>query len=262
METVIAHQQIKSKSIFGSPIIEFEWKNVEELNRKLFTLISEERTKDKGVQISNRGGWQSQTSLFEKNDKSIILFKEKILELHKQLLLSLDPNESDENLNNWEIEAWANINVNGHSNSSHDHTKNSNLWSGIYYLDSGGLDSCGNKDEIAGETVLEDRHYTSNGYTINRVPSKIKESKPVPIEYRIKPKTGMMVLFPGTLFHRVEPYKGKNERITIAFNLRHKNFAYYDFDSEKASNHLKKWLWYNFRGIMRVINFFKKKITG
>ncbi|CAN5404309.1 hypothetical protein BH23BAC1_BH23BAC1_51710 [soil metagenome] len=208
------------------------------------------------MEISNRGGWQSKTDLFESDNKTISLFKEKILKAHKQLLKHLNQDNSDENLKDWLIEAWANINLKGHSNSSHDHTKNHNLWSGIYYLENGG-----NEKDIAGETVFEDRHYTSNGYTVNRVPSEIRNMAPVKNEYKIQPKTGMMVLFPGTLFHRVEKYNGQNERITIAFNLRHKNFGYYDFDSEipGSSGKLKNWLWYNFRGAMRLANFILKK---
>ena len=35
----------------------------------------------------------------------------------------------------------------------------------------------------------------------------------------VLPKAGLMVLFPAWLLHQVRPYKGKAERISIAFNL-------------------------------------------
>ena len=35
----------------------------------------------------------------------------------------------------------------------------------------------------------------------------------------VHPHTGMLVLFPSWLQHAVRPYRGKAERISIAFNL-------------------------------------------
>ena len=35
----------------------------------------------------------------------------------------------------------------------------------------------------------------------------------------VRPKTGLMVMFPAWLLHQVRPYKGGAERISIAFNL-------------------------------------------
>ena len=35
----------------------------------------------------------------------------------------------------------------------------------------------------------------------------------------IKPEAGAMVLFPGWLYHFVNPYFGEGERISIAFNV-------------------------------------------
>jgi len=40
-------------------------------------------------------------------------------------------------------------------------------------------------------------------------------------EVTVEPKPGLMVLFPSTLRHRVEPYRGDSRRITIAWNLFH-----------------------------------------
>lgn len=251
----LTQPESQTKSLFGNPIIKKKFDDIQKLNEGLMHLIYEGRASDEGVKVSNNGGWQSKTALLESNETYVKELKDKILQAHRELLLSLNPNEKESNLTGWQIEAWANVNVKGHSNASHDHTKEHNLWSGIYYVNNGG-----DNENIAGETVFEDRHYTSNGFTVNRTPSPIVDGKAQKNEYKIKPKTGMMVLFPGTLYHRVEPYNGDNERITIAFNLRHPNFAYYDFDADKGSGKAVKWLWYNFRGGMRLINYFRKKI--
>jgi uncharacterized protein (TIGR02466 family) len=35
----------------------------------------------------------------------------------------------------------------------------------------------------------------------------------------VRPKAGRLVMFPAWLLHQVRPYKGKAQRISIAFNL-------------------------------------------
>jgi hypothetical protein len=57
-----------------------------------------------------------------------------------------------------------------------------------------------------------------------------------------------MVVFPGRLYHYVEPYTGNRLRITIAFNLKHPDFVvpYYEGMQEPD------WWWTNFRGLMII----------
>ena len=43
--------------------------------------------------------------------------------------------------------------------------------------------------------------------------------KPAAGESVVQPKAGRMVLFPAWVLHQVRPYKGKAERISVAFNL-------------------------------------------
>jgi uncharacterized protein (TIGR02466 family) len=35
----------------------------------------------------------------------------------------------------------------------------------------------------------------------------------------VRPKAGRLVMFPAWLLHQVRPYRGKAQRISIAFNL-------------------------------------------
>jgi hypothetical protein len=42
----------------------------------------------------------------------------------------------------------------------------------------------------------------------------------LPSSVTLRPKPGMMVLFPSYLPHMVFPYQGGSQRISIAFNLR------------------------------------------
>ena len=40
----------------------------------------------------------------------------------------------------------------------------------------------------------------------------------------VKPKPGMCLLFPNSLFHQVYPFQGSGERRSIAFNMAYKGF--------------------------------------
>jgi hypothetical protein len=40
------------------------------------------------------------------------------------------------------------------------------------------------------------------------------------LKAEIKPKEGLLILFPGWLSHSVEPWHGSSERISVAMNIR------------------------------------------
>lgn len=232
--------------LFPSPVGEIKWEDVQEQNESLCELIAQERIQNKGVVISNQGGWQSGKSLFEKNHPAINAFKDMIREGAEKFLTEVyGPQE--QGFGEIKLEIWANVNTKGHANLPHDHTANANHWSGVYYLKA---DS--NRD-VRGFTIFEDRHYTSNGFTLNRIPNFRTENDVKPREAYMVPEAGKMIFFPGTLWHRVEPYRGEVERITIAFNFTASRLALYDFGLLKKGGKFKTFMWYNFRGIMRLL---------
>jgi hypothetical protein len=65
-------------------------------------------------------------------------------------------------------------------------------------------------------------------------------------EVEITPGPGLMVLFPSTLRHRVEPYRGDSQRITIAWNLFHSRFHIPDGGGAEnsSSNQRSQTLWH------------------
>lgn len=113
------------------------------------------------------------------------------------------------------IEAWGNVNVKGARNASHDHYSESRgtLWSGIYYVDPGRVSG---ENSIEGRTVFEDQ--------VGVPREKIDNDDPFSHELSVEPEPGVMVMFPATLHHRVEPYLGDELRVTIAWNLYHPGF--------------------------------------
>jgi len=80
--------------------------------------------------------------------------------------------------------AWANINGPGDFNRAHTHGVRFER-SGVYIVEGD-----------AGALVFE------------------------PDEIAIEPEPGKLILFPSGMRHRVEPYQGDTQRITIAFNFK------------------------------------------
>jgi len=236
--------------LFAIPVFEVQWDDVSELNEALYDRIQNEKKNNAGILISNKGGWHSDYSLFQSDKYEFIQFKQMVFDLLTFALKSIyGIDYRPRPIHEWSFEAWANINYKGSKNVSHDHTKDENQWSGIYYLETGG----DNQDEIKGKTYFEDKHTTDSGLRVNRIPILKNAHKVEANEFCIRPNVGKMVLFPGTLHHRVEEYLGNNERITIAFNVKSEDFALYKFQEDKSKkSNVSKWLWYNFRGPMKI----------
>ena len=98
-------------------------------------------------------------------------------------------------------ESWYHVTK---SNGMHEpHIHPSCSWCGIYYLKSGNDDS--------GHTVFENpvkSTYIDRGNLFLNNMSTV----------RIRPKDGMLVLFPSYLSHYQALYKGTEDRIVVAFN--------------------------------------------
>lgn len=260
-ENLVAQPVCKNASvsmIFPVPFITLEWNGTNEFNRSLKKLILYKRTIESGIKISNQGGWHSKQDLLTWDDACMLTLKQMIEEAISKMLVSTNSSLADTHVEGWEMEVWANVNTKGSSNISHDHTRDGNQWSGVYYVETGD-DGTGN---VNGKTIFEDKYRTSSA-SYNRVPTVLTNNKPTERNFTITPKDGLMVLFPGTLPHRVETYTGEKERITIAFNLKHKDFGVYTYGDSKKEIVTKKdkaagWMWHNFRGIMAAIQAVKR----
>ena len=110
----------------------------------------------------------------------------------------------------WKINAWANINRAGNTNDMHTHA--GSYWSGVYYVDDGGV-------EVGGALELMDPRGVLPMMYAPLVRIGIKGCLTAGASETFQPKTGNMVLFPAWLFHAVQPYLGDGVRISVAFNL-------------------------------------------
>jgi uncharacterized protein (TIGR02466 family) len=90
------------------------------------------------------------------------------------------------------IAMWAIVSRNGLEGEPHMH---SGLVSGAYYVDAGDCDQAGN-----GAFAV----YTPQGERMVA---------------RLQPKSGMMLMFPNTMWHGVQRYESDRPRIVLSFNL-------------------------------------------
>lgn len=156
-------------------------------------------SKDSGRQLSNIGGWQSNTiKISECLPKLYYEIKERLDELYfyfefkDELSLKID-------------DAWININKKHNFNAPHNHSYG--LFSGVYYVKAEGcigdivfMNPCSSQSISINSSIIK----TSNPFNSNM--------------FKVTPKTGMLILFPSWICHYTEPNLTDEDRISIAFN--------------------------------------------
>ena len=114
----------------------------------------------------------------------------------------------------WQINCWANINRHGHGNEFHSHP--GAFWSGSYYVTDGGA---ADDPALGGEFEVQDPRGVAPAMYAPNLTFAGPAGPSLGASEVIRPRAGMIVLFPSWLQHAVRPYSGPGERISIAFNL-------------------------------------------
>ena len=116
----------------------------------------------------------------------------------------------------WKIKAWANVNSAGHANVAHYHA--GAFWSGTYYVDDGGC--LQRSQRSGGEFEMLDPRGPAPAMYAPSLKFAGDDGASVGGAEIIRPKPGLLFLFPSWLMHQVRPYnRGTGIRISIAFNL-------------------------------------------
>ena len=117
----------------------------------------------------------------------------------------------------------------GQFNANHNHP--GCHWSGVYYVQAGKYD--GDPLPKAGHLQFYDPRGSINMITH---PGRGLFATTL----RIEPKDGLLVLFPGWLFHSVNPFLSDVERISIAFNAKILSYEELEGDADSAPKKKKK----------------------
>ena len=186
--------------LFATPVIVDELGD-SDLNTELEKTIVARMNSDPGVRLSNLGGWQSKHDLPAWAGAA----GQRIVKL-AAALATANTTAAPGSAIRWSIDAWANVSVNGASNRTHIH--GGSYWSAVYYVRVGGGEG--------GELMLHDPRMPA--LRMHAPNLRFKDGGPEVI-VPIKPKAGLMILFPAWLSHSVQPWEG-DSRISIAMNIR------------------------------------------
>lgn len=191
-ETIVLHGQL----IDAAP-----------LTSALESAIRAQQAAQPGIERSNIGGWHSKTDMLDWGGPAAAKLAEMALRTARRLSHF---EGRDAATVEWDVRMWANVSPPGALNMSHAHP--GVLWAAVYYVAAG-------EEGEGGELYLEDPRFplplmTFPGFRVLGI-----DGQPQPIEHRIAPKTGDLILFPAWIRHGVRPYTGSGERISIAMNL-------------------------------------------
>jgi uncharacterized protein (TIGR02466 family) len=171
-------------------------------------LVAESRS-GAGVSRSNAGAaWHSVPDLALRPEACFQAVIRRVVEHAQRLtgrLLAEHGNAPPPNGFAASAHAWAVVTGNGGYGTVHDHSEAH--WSSAFYVDAGDADP----HSDSGTLVLVDPR---------RATSSVSGVELIPSNFAIRPRTGMLVLFPGWLQHFAHPYAGTRPRVVVSVNVR------------------------------------------
>jgi uncharacterized protein (TIGR02466 family) len=203
----------ETRHLFATPLVVDRLHSAEGI-RVLREAILAERARDgEGVQISNIGGWHSNTRMLDWGGEAARALALKAMDMADASTVNLGAGQGREYA--WVPEMWANVSTAGNANQYHTHP--GALWSAVAYIDDGYAGS--NDSGLGGELQLLDPRMpmvrmTAPDLRIREAGGEAQNNEPM-----VRPQTGLIVLFPSWLQHAVRPFHGSGTRISIAINL-------------------------------------------
>jgi uncharacterized protein (TIGR02466 family) len=236
-----AEAETRIVSLFASPVLVRDGEDRDGLLAPLMRAAKAEQQAAPNYTKYLVGGWRSHDNAIRRQDPEIFAaFERRVVEAAVALSEAANPGAAIPR-DGWRMVVWANVSRAGAFHRSHAHRHDGCVWSGVFYVDDG-LDP---GEAESGALVLEDRSgvaVATGGDAFAR-------------ETRVPARAGRLVLFSPWQFHRVEPYQGARERISIAFNLFHDRLKiplYPDMVLQRPN-----WRWEYFKGFMVALEWAK-----
>jgi uncharacterized protein (TIGR02466 family) len=203
----------QAAALFDTPVIVDQMPNAAAVNAELRRVIEEERARSEGLDISNVGGWHSDTHMLRWGGEPAMRLLERIMAAVDAF--TVDIRATGTPRYKWFPEMWANVSPPGASNQYHTHA--GAFWSAVYYVDDGYGGS--EDDSLGGELVLLDPRMPMIRMNTPDLRFRRPGQKPDDHEKWFRPASGLIVIFPAWLSHAVRTYRGTGTRISIAVNL-------------------------------------------
>lgn len=190
-------------SAFPTPIIQVPVLSAGQINPVLKAEILQRESEQPSQERSNHGGWQSRSDLLTWPVPEVKLLTEAISDALKHMQKNICDVEGKQF--DLSLKGWANVSRDGAYHSRHSHA--TSHWSGVYYVDAGDPDP--NRPRSGILEVFDPRE---------RVECAGLPDAPFGKSMGLPPVTGTLTVFPGWLYHSVNPYYGTTARISISFN--------------------------------------------
>lgn len=207
----MARIEINIRGLFATPVAAVELPDAAARNAELTRIILDRRATTPSVQASNAGGWHSDRAIIDWGGPRVA----EVLAAARHVATQMTADRHGQKVNpQWTTQAWANVNGPGDGNISHYHP--GSFWSGAYYVEDGG---CATDPALGGEFEMIDPRGPGPGMYAPGLKFAGEDGASVGSGETIRPRPGLLLLFPSWLFHQVRPYRGTGLRISIAFNL-------------------------------------------
>jgi len=190
----------RTNLLFPAIAHQFDVNGFGEVKDKLIDYVYQYKQNDPiGVNISNRGGWQSKIFSVQKENDI----------LHSLIINCLASFPYIKESYNIFADAWININPTGSYNNKHNHP--SSDLAGVLWI------KC---PKDCGEIVFDNPSAFQTFKTINAYEDKFKDVNKIHHTYFFPPVEGRVLIFPSHLDHNVRENKSKEDRISVSFNIR------------------------------------------
>ncbi len=203
--------EIQVKGLFATPVAAVLLPDAEARNAELEQVIVRRRREHPSVGASNIGGWHSSRDFASWGGPRA----EELLRLAREVATQMTTDREGKAVQpDWVTEAWANINESGDSNACHYHP--GSFWSGTYYVNDGG---CADDVALGGEFEIFDPRGPAPMMHAPLLKFGGEDGLSAGSAETIRPRPGLLFLFPSFLLHAVRPYRGTAARISVAFNF-------------------------------------------
>lgn len=176
--------------------------------------IEAERARDpQGVTVSNVGGWHSAATLQHWGGGPAKALAKQVAAIADTM--TMDDRDRVAQTHRWRADMWANVVGLGHSHQYHFHP--GCVWSAVAWIDDG---YDGDPDPaLGGELQLLDPRMPQIRMNAPHLRLREADGGEQLVEPFIRPRTGLLVVFPAWLAHSVRPFHGTGARLSIALNL-------------------------------------------
>lgn len=204
--------ELQIHKLFSTPVILTHLDDAHDINLSLLEHFLPRAASETGRQHSNQSGWQSTDDFHVLELPAARRLCEIVTGVVNAATAVNTPGGMVEASFEWRMNAWVNVNPPGASNAMHGHP--GAFWSAVYYVDDGGAEEDG-----GGQLVLQDPRGVLPAMHDPLLRFRVEGCLTAGYVEAIRPRPGLLVLFPAWLLHAVDPFRGPRPRVSVAFNF-------------------------------------------